>query len=66
MNFPLHVFRLDPATKDKQQETLQLATHTDASANKPVFRAPALPTSHQIYNEVPFTAHFRPRLRERS
>ena len=66
MTFPLHVFRLNPATKDRQHETVQVATRNDTEANKPVFRAPALPTLQQLYNEIPFTAHSRPRLRPRS
>jgi hypothetical protein len=65
MNFPLHFFRLQTPTKDRPGETVQVITRAEARADKPVFRAPALPTPHQLSNEVPFTANFRPRLRER-
>ena len=64
MNFPRHLFRLQPAS-ERQSETIQIAPRAEANAAKPLFRAPALPTPHQIYNDVPFTANFRPRLRER-
>jgi hypothetical protein len=63
MNFPRHLFRLHPASAE--HETVQIVTRADASTAKPLFRAPALPTPNQIYNELPFTANFRPRLRER-
>jgi hypothetical protein len=66
MNFPLHLFRLHPASKDRPGETVQVVTRSDSSRNKPLFRAPALPTPHQLSNELPFTASFRPRLRERT
>lgn len=65
MNFPLHLFRLQPAKNDRESETVHVVTRADAQGNKPLFRAPALPTPHQLNNELPFTANYRPRLRER-
>jgi hypothetical protein len=32
--------------------------HHDVQWNRPVFRAPSLPSASQIWSEVPFTAHF--------
>ena len=65
MNLPLHLFRLLPASSGRQSETLHVVTRTDDHASKPLFRAPALPTPHQLSRELPFTVNFRPRLRER-
>ena len=65
MNIPLHLFRLQAATPDRSNESLQIVTRADAPSNKPVFRAPALPTPQQLNRELPFTVGFRPRLRER-
>jgi hypothetical protein len=65
MNFPRHLFRLHPASPERQSEIVQIATRADTCGAKPLFRAPALPAPNQIYNELPFTANFRPRLRER-
>ncbi len=30
----------------------------DVQWNRPIFRAPSLPSSTQIWSEIPFTAHF--------
>jgi hypothetical protein len=65
MNFPRHLFRLHPASQERQTESVQVVTRADAIAGKPLFRAPALPTPNQFSNELPFTANYRPRLRER-
>lgn len=32
--------------------------HYDVTWNRPIFRAPSLPTSSQMWSEIPFTAHF--------
>lgn len=65
MNFPLHLFRLHPASNETQNETVHVVTRSELQQHKPLFRAPALPTPHQLSRELPFTANFRPRLRER-
>ena len=49
----------------KKGESVEVVTRADSTAGKPLFRAPALPTPNQFSNELPFTAHYRPRLRER-
>ena len=64
MNFPLHLFRLQLTPADREGETVQI-TRTNLPPPKPLFRAPALPTPHQLNQELPFTANYRPRLRER-
>jgi hypothetical protein len=58
MNFPLHLFRLQPAGADRQSVTIQVVTRADAHPGKPLFRAPALPTPNQFNSELPFTAKF--------
>jgi len=30
----------------------------DVQWNRPIFRAPSLPSATQIWSEIPFTAHF--------
>ena len=65
MNFPHRLFRLHPASRERPRETVHIATRADVNAGKPLFRAPSLPTANQFNNELPFTANFRPRLRER-
>jgi hypothetical protein len=65
MNFPYHLFRLQPATDNQRGESLHVVTRADDHANKPLFRAPALPTPQQLSRELPFTVNFGPRLRER-
>jgi hypothetical protein len=65
MNFPLHLFRLHPACRERRTESVEVVTRENRSQNKPLFRAPALPTPSQLSRELPFTATFRPRLRER-
>jgi hypothetical protein len=65
MNSPLHLFRLQSASTDRQSETVQLATRADIQTSKPLFRAPALPTPNQFSRELPFTVNYRPRLRDR-
>lgn len=65
MTFPLHLFRLQPASADRPGETVQVVTRSDYQPTKPIFRAPALPTPHQLSQELPFTTNYRPRLRER-
>lgn len=65
MNLPLHLFRLQSSPAERQSETVHVATRADVHGSKPLFRAPALPTANQMSRELPFTVHFRPRLRER-
>jgi hypothetical protein len=66
MKFPFHLFRLQPPrTNEHEGETVQIASKADVQHGAPLFRAPALPTLHQINNELPFTVNYRPRIRER-
>ena len=65
MNLPLHLVRLQAAPSERASETIHVATRADVQSSKPLFRAPALPTPHQLSNELPFTVNFRPRLRQR-
>ncbi len=65
MNLPMHLFRLPSSSAERHNETVQVATRADLHSNKPLFRAPALPTANQMSRELPFTVNLRPRLRER-
>jgi len=63
MKLPLHLLRLRPTPSARDHETVQIVTrHEYAAGSKPLFRAPALPTSHQLNRELPFTVNSRPRL----
>jgi hypothetical protein len=59
MNLPLHLFRLEPAPEQHGGESVHVVTRTDVQWGTPIFRAPALPTPHQLSNELPFTINFR-------
>ncbi|MBL8580876.1 MAG: hypothetical protein JNL61_01445 [Rhizobiaceae bacterium] len=67
MKLPLHFLRLQPAPDARDRESVHLVTQAEAqSGGKPLFRAPALPTLHQMHRDLPFTVNPRPRLRERN
>jgi hypothetical protein len=63
---PLHLFRLQLARNERERSPHSSSARPLHDGNKPIFRAPALPTSNQLNNELPFTVNFRPRLRERT
>ena len=63
MNSPLHLFRLRPAPTQRDSESIHLATRSEIARGTAIFRAPALPTPHQLSSDLPFTVNFRPRLR---
>lgn len=67
MKLPLHLLRLQPAPHSRESEPVHVVTRTESHPHsKPLFRAPALPTPHQLSRDVPFTVNPRPRLRERN
>jgi len=56
MPFPIqHV--VPPQTQNVTERPAHVR-HYDVTWNRPIFRAPSLPTSSQIWSEIPFTAHF--------
>lgn len=59
VNPPCHCLRLEPAPQQRDSETVHIVTRTDVQWGNPVFRAPALPTPHQLNSELPFTVNFR-------
>lgn len=59
MNLPFHLFRLQSDPTQRDTETVHLAATADVNWNRPVFRAPALPTPHQLCCELPFSVNFR-------
>ena len=56
MPFPLQ--HVPPALTQNVQDRPAHERHYDVTWNRPIFRAPSLPTSAQIWSEIPFTAHF--------
>lgn len=66
MKPPLHLLRLDADTTRPEAESVQLVTRTDIQWGTPIFRAPVLPTAHQLNRELPFTVNFRPQFRPRT
>jgi hypothetical protein len=66
MNPSLHLFGLVPAACLREGEAVRVLTPREVRWGTPVFRAPALPTPHQMHCELPFTANFRPQLRSRT
>ena len=59
MNLPFHLFRLQSSPSQRASETVQIATTADVNWNRPVFRAPALPTPRQFGSDLPFSVNFR-------
>lgn len=65
MNLPLHLFRSPSARSEQSKESSSAFARPEAREDKPMFRAPALPTLNQLHCDLPFTVRSRPRLRER-
>jgi len=65
MNLPDHLFRLVPAPNQRDSELVGVVTQRDVRGAAPLFRAPALPTLHQLSSELPFTVNFQAKLRPR-
>lgn len=61
MKLPLHLLRLVIGRSREVTESVHVVTRTDVQWGSPIFRAPALPTPHQLSSELPFTENFRPR-----
>jgi hypothetical protein len=66
MHPPQHLLRLEPAPRQRDSETVHLLTRTDVQWGNPIFRAPTLPTPHQLSSELPFTVNFRGKERSRA
>ena len=58
MNLPFHFLRLRPAPTQRDSETVHVVTRTDVQWGGPIFKAPALPTPHQLSSELPFSVNF--------
>jgi hypothetical protein len=61
MHSPFHFFHpeADPSARDSA--VVHLVKSRDLQWDRPVFRAPTLPTPHQLFNELPFSVNFRTR-----
>ncbi len=65
MKLPQHWLRLVFGPTPHVTESINVVTRSDVQWGSPIFRAPGLPTPHQINREVPFTAEFRPQFGKR-
>ena len=65
MDLPYHFLRLRPAPPRRDSETVHVVTRSDVQWGGPIFKAPALPTSHQLNRELPFFVNFRSKERPR-
>jgi hypothetical protein len=61
MHLPFHFFRLESDSSPRGREAVCLVRYRDLQWDRPVFRAPTLPTPQQLYNELPFSVNFRTR-----
>ena len=59
MNLPFHLFRPRAVPSQNDRDPDRLATTADVAWNRPVFRAPALPTPQTFGYELPFPVNFR-------
>jgi hypothetical protein len=59
MNLPFHLFRLNSNLARNELDTVPIAKTADVNWNRPIFRAPSLPTHHQVSSETPFFVNFR-------
>ena len=64
-NYPLQIVGLVPISPAREGGAERAAMRQDVQWGTPIFRAPVLPTPHQIHRELPFTANFPRRVRTR-
>lgn len=65
MNLPFHLFRLEPAPAARAGGASHVVPRIDVQWDRPVFRAPTLPTPNQLGSEVPFFVKFPSKLPRR-
>lgn len=63
MKFVQHWLKLVVGPTPHVAETINVVSRNDVQWGSPIFRAPALPTPHQLNSELPFTQTLRPRFR---
>ena len=66
MNLPFHFFRLESAPVLRDSEAIRIVPRTEVQWGGPIFRAPALPTPHQLGSELPFSVNFPSKIRRAS
>jgi hypothetical protein len=59
VNLPFHLLRLEPANAQRDTGLIRIVPRSDVQWGGPIFRAPALPTPHQLGSDVPFFVNFR-------
>lgn len=59
MNLPFHLLRLQPTSNQADSGLIRIVPRTEVQWGGPIFRAPALPTPHQLGCELPFFVNFR-------
>jgi hypothetical protein len=65
-NYPLQIVGLVPISTSREDEAERAGPQRDVQWGTPIFRAPVLPTPHQIHGELPFTANLPRQFRTRS
>lgn len=58
MNLPFHFLRLRSAPTQRNSETIHIVARSDVQWGGPIFKAPALPTLHQLHSDLPFSVNF--------
>ncbi|HTB80006.1 MAG TPA: hypothetical protein VK717_03885 [Opitutaceae bacterium] len=61
MHSLFHLLRLARDPAHPGSEILRIVARKDVQWNRPVFKAPSLPTPQQLGGDLPFSAHFHDR-----
>lgn len=57
----LHLIGIARHPAHPHAEALRVVTRKDVQWNRPIFKAPSLPTPQQMSSEIPFAAQFPPK-----
>lgn len=59
MHSLIHLLHLTRNPEHPEAEVVSIVSPKDVQWNRPVFKAPSLPTPQQMGGELPFSVHFR-------
>lgn len=59
MNLSFLLLRPRTGSRETTADALPIVPTADVNWNRPVFRAPTLPTPQQFHRELPFSVNFR-------
>lgn len=65
MNLPFPSLHLPSALPRCDSEAIHFVPRTDVQWGGPIFKAPALPTPHQLSSDLPFSVNFSSKARPR-